>query len=306
MSEGRDSLLKDSSNLDETMGPLEGSEAGKSRLIYDRTIDGGRNPSSVASGMGTIVSRMDDDDQGLATSAYLDGDSNAEMSVQNSSDLCEVMDIMGGCEAEKFLKEVSMRNGDLDRNADVAELQKNKEDGLLDVVMDSKESIKWGEVSKLIDNPAYEPNNIQFTFCNVGCIEDLKKVSSVWKIMENERKVDSIKPLFDFSLVKEINQIGQLKGGGKGVVNCCGSSMKTQCSSGDREFASSDNDLIQQRFKAPVKACPVKKEIDKIGTTSNAWKKSSAVQLSLLNEIGSFMREDGLVNLYLNKARNNV
>lgn len=39
---------------------------------------------------------------------------------------------------------------------------------------------------------------------------------------------------------------------------------------------------------------------------SNAWKKSVPVTLCLQEDVGSFLREDGLVRLDLNKARGNV
>lgn len=42
---------------------------------------------------------------------------------------------------------------------------------------------------------------------------------------------------------------------------------------------------------------PVKREVDEIGAASNAWKKTMPVKLSLYDEVGSFLREDGLVKL---------
>lgn len=39
---------------------------------------------------------------------------------------------------------------------------------------------------------------------------------------------------------------------------------------------------------------------------SNAWKKAMPVKLSLMEEVGRFLREDGLVKLDLHKARGNV
>lgn len=114
---------------------------------------------------------------------------DSDLPMQDSSDLDEVMDILGGSEAEEFIKEVNSGSKSLDQVSvnlkdccsgeqyDRAAI--SEQIGGLDFDEKTTKSTKErNEVSKILDNLIFEPDKNQFSFESLRCIGDLQMVSS--------------------------------------------------------------------------------------------------------------------------------
>ncbi|PKU82629.1 hypothetical protein MA16_Dca027512 [Dendrobium catenatum] len=165
------------------------------------------------------------------------------------------------------------------------------------------EPIDQVEVSRIIDNPMFERNRILFTFGNGSYIRDLNKVSSGSNVQKNDVISAGILPKFTFGDMKTDDQAVKGKWGN---ADLCGSSKIAGSTLGVQRKGSSGCLSPEQQLSKRGPSQFVKKEVDDVGMVSNVWKKSPAVQLNLVEDISSFLREDGLVNLNLNKAKENI
>ncbi|KAI0529203.1 hypothetical protein KFK09_001750 [Dendrobium nobile] len=89
-------------------------------------------------------------------------------------------------------------------------------------------------------------------------------------------------------------------------TDCNDFTMAAERMSGVCKNVSIGDISLQQPVLKPGSSRPVKKESDEIRDAANVWKKSMPVMLSLYDDVRSFLREDGMVKLDLNKARGNI
>ncbi|PKU59544.1 hypothetical protein MA16_Dca024127 [Dendrobium catenatum] len=244
-----------------------------SRLVQDWAFVVVRGARSGVSGQGTAASVKSD-----VETVIMGAGSGA-------SELDDVMEVIGGSEVEEFLREVSTAGVDMeqaDSNPGVQECTTGalQEGSLNPKTEELRESNARGEESRMVDNPMFEPNKVMFNFGNVGRIGDLKKFSLVWNEMEAKKKVEGITPVFNFGLSNAAKETGQVSRREHVDAEGCGLVMDTVCSSGVWGNVSSGS---QQDVQTPSITRPVKKEVDEIGAAFNAWKKSTAVQLSLVD-----------------------
>ncbi|PKU63174.1 hypothetical protein MA16_Dca025169 [Dendrobium catenatum] len=300
---------------------LEEIEADDKRLVYSRVLGTGAVSSIIAGGSQRI------DAQEIHSSEELDMGSNAEggieagdrdLSMNDSSDLDEVMEILGGSEAEDFIREVNegARSLDLiDLIWDTEGLNGATVVSECAVMMDamekeefvSSEGVKVRDetpdaqctmtigteqgdladlkvepvvVSKMIDNPVFEPNRIIFTFGNRSHISDLYKALMDGNIQNDKVSLDLLQK-FSFVNQVDVKNADHLIRGKNVMAYCNDSPSLVECTPGVWGNASSEALSSKQQAKGVGISRQVKMEVNDIGLASNAWKKSATVQLNL-------------------------
>lgn len=182
-------------------GLAEIGDEGK-RLVYVRSLG-----KTGCANVGCTISLAKDEDQEVVSRVEPDSASITAMEERgtfalDSSDLDETMEILGGSDAEEFLKELENRTGALNQGVEDMDVVGSSmmdamaigseeinviavEDCKGDIAavrddteqMDSGElkfnSVEKIEVSKMVLNPMFEPNNLLFKFGGRGRIEDL-------------------------------------------------------------------------------------------------------------------------------------
>lgn len=129
-----------------------------------------------------------------------------------SSGLDGTMNILGGSKAEEFMKEIGNRAGSLNQvveNMDVAcfraldSMAAGTEQigrSISEEVVGSA-SVEQVEVSKILDNPIFITDKLQFTFGGMSSIRELPRNSSSSKAMGDGMDLDRIKLRINFGKI---------------------------------------------------------------------------------------------------------
>lgn len=110
--------------------------------------------------------------------------------------------------------------------------------------------------------------------------------------------IDRLNPRVNFGVIGDIADVivdeKPIRSERK-VLLCSNLLKNPERTSGNWQNVSTEENCPQLKFQHPGPSKSSKREVNEVEASSNAWKKSMPVELRLSEDVGSFLRGDGLV-----------